>query len=132
MRLIFGGRYLWSQRNAESINRAASYFQQAVREDASFALAYSGLSDCYWVGWGAKVDLPLADEYAQKAVALQRDLAEAHASLGIVRLNEYKMSDAERELTRAIELNPNYAMAPSLLLGLPAQCRPPDRRPQRE
>ena len=105
------GRYLWSQRNAESINRAASYFQQAVREDPSFALAYSGLSDCYWVGWGAKVDLPLADEYAQKAVALESDLAEAHASLGIVRLNEYKMSDAERELKRAIELNPNYAMA---------------------
>jgi len=105
------GRYLWSQRNAESINRAASYFQQAVREDPSFALAYSGLSDCYWVGWGANVDLPLADEYAQKAVALQPELAEAHASLGIVRLNEYKMSDAERELTRALELNPNYAMA---------------------
>ena len=105
------GRYLWSQRNAESINRAASYFQQAVREDPGFALAYSGLSDCYWVGWGTKVDLSLADEYAQKAVALQPDLAEAHASLGIVRLNEYKMSDAERELKRALELNPNYAMA---------------------
>jgi len=105
------GRYLWSQRNAESIDKAASYFQQAAREDPAFALAYSGLSDCYWVGWGAKIDLPLADEYATKAVALQPDLAEAHASLGIVRLNEYQMSGAERELKRAIELNPNYAMA---------------------
>lgn len=105
------GRYLWSQRNAESIDKAASYFQKAAREDPAFALAYSGLSDCYWVGWGAKIDLPLADEYATKAVALQPDLAEAHASLGIVRLNEYQMSGAERELKRAIELNPNYAMA---------------------
>lgn len=105
------GRYLWSQRNAESIYKAASYFQQAIRDDPNFALAYSGLSDCYWVGWGAKVNLPLADEYARKAVALQPDLAEAHASLGIVSLNEYQMSDAERELKRAIELNPNYAMA---------------------
>ena len=105
------GRYLWSQRNAESIDKAASYFQQAAREDPAFALAYSGLSDCYWVGWGAKIDLPLADQYAAKAVALQPDLAEAHASLGIVRLNEYQMSGAERELKRAIELNPNYAMA---------------------
>ena len=105
------GRYLWSQRNAESIDKAASYFQQAAREDPAFALAYSGLSDCYWVGWGAKIDLPLADQYAAKAVALQPDLAEAHASLGILRLNEYQMSGAERELTRAIELNPNYAMA---------------------
>ena len=105
------GRYLWSQRNAESIDKAASYFQQAAREDPAFALAYSGLSDCYWVGWGTKIDLPLADQYAAKAVALQPDLAEAHASLGIVRLNEYQMSGAERELKRAIELNPNYAMA---------------------
>ncbi|PYU12005.1 MAG: hypothetical protein DMG37_14760 [Acidobacteria bacterium] len=105
------GRYLWSQRNAESIDKAASYFQQAAREDPAFALAYSGLSDCYWVGWGAKIDLPLADRYATKAVALQPELAEAHASLGIVRLNEYQMSGAERELKRAIELNPNYAMA---------------------
>ena len=77
------GRYLWSQRNAESIDKAASYFQQAAREDPAFALAYSGLSDCYWVGWGAKIDLPLADRYATKAVALQPELAEAHASLGI-------------------------------------------------
>jgi TolB-like protein/DNA-binding winged helix-turn-helix (wHTH) protein/Tfp pilus assembly protein PilF len=105
------GRHFWSQRNAESIAKAATYFQQALREDPGFAPAYSGLSDCYWVGWGARVDLKLADEYARKAISLQPDLAEGHASLGIVRLNEYQMRDAERELKRAIELNPSYAMA---------------------
>jgi len=116
------GRYLWSQRNAEAITKAVGYFQQAVREDPDFAAAYSGLSDCYWVGWGAKLDFPLADEYARKAISLQPDLAEGHASLGIVRIGEYQMADAEQELRRAIELNPNYAMAhhyyAGYLLGL--------------
>lgn len=105
------GRYLWSRRNAESIDKAVSYFQQAIREDPDFAPAYSGLADCYWIGWGAKVDLPLADQYAQKTISLQPELAEGHASLGVVRIGEHQMSDAERELKRAIELNPNYAMA---------------------
>ncbi len=105
------GRYLLSQRNAEAITKAVGYFQQGVREDPDFAAAYSGLSECYSVGWGIKVDLPLADEYARKAISLQPDLAEGHASLGIVDLFEYRIADANNELRRALELNPNYAMA---------------------
>ncbi|HEU0368313.1 MAG TPA: protein kinase, partial [Candidatus Acidoferrum sp.] len=105
------GRYLWSQRNAEAITKAVSYFQEAVREDPNFAAAYSGLADCYWVGWGARVDIALADSYAQKAVELQPDLAEAHASLGIVRHFERNMPAAEREFKKALDLNPNYSMA---------------------
>jgi TolB-like protein/DNA-binding winged helix-turn-helix (wHTH) protein/Tfp pilus assembly protein PilF len=122
------GRYLWSQRNAEAITKAVGYFQQAVREDPKFALAYSGLSDCYWVGWGARRDFPLADEYARKAISLQPDLAEGHASLGIVRIGEYHLAAAEQELRRAIELNPNYAMAHHyyatylLSMGRPAEA----------
>jgi TolB-like protein/DNA-binding winged helix-turn-helix (wHTH) protein/Tfp pilus assembly protein PilF len=104
------GRYLLSQRNAEAITKAVGYFQQAVREDPESAAAYSGLSECYSVGWGT-VDLPLAGEYARKAVSLQPDLAEGHASLGILDLLEYRMADANNELKRALELNPNYAMA---------------------
>jgi Tfp pilus assembly protein PilF len=105
------GRYFWSQRNAEATAKAEGYFREAVREDPDFAPAYSGLSDCYWVGWGAKVDLPLAEQYARKALSLQQDLAEGHASLGVVRHMEYQSADAEQELRRALELNPNYAMA---------------------
>jgi TolB-like protein/DNA-binding winged helix-turn-helix (wHTH) protein/Tfp pilus assembly protein PilF len=105
------GRYLLSQRNAEAITKAVGYFQQAVREDPESAAAYSGLSECYSVVWGTKADLPLADEYARKAVSLQPDLAEGHASLGIVDLFEYRMADANNELKLALELNPNYAMA---------------------
>jgi TolB-like protein/DNA-binding winged helix-turn-helix (wHTH) protein/Tfp pilus assembly protein PilF len=116
------GRYLWSQRNAEAIAKAVSYFQQAVREDPEFAAAYSGLSDSYCLGWGIKADLPLADEYARKAISLQPDLAEGHSSLGFVRFSEHRMADADKELRRALELNPNYAMAhhyySGYLLGL--------------
>lgn len=105
------GRYFWAQRNAEAIDKAKSYFKQALREDPTFAPAYSGLSDCYWVGWGAKIDMPLAEQYAQKAIALEPELAEGHASLGISYLNEYQLHDAEKELRRAIELRPGYGMA---------------------
>ena len=116
------GRYLWLQRNPGAIAGAIDYFQQAVREDPSFALAYSGLADCYWVGWGAKVDFPLAEQYARKAISLQPDLAEGHTSLGAVLLYEHQMADAQKELRHAVELNPNYAMAhhltPSTLKGI--------------
>jgi len=105
------GRHLWLQRNPGAIASAIDYFQQAVREDPSFALAYSGLADCYWVGWGAKVDFPLAEQYARKAISLQPDLAEGYTSLGAVFLYEHQMADAQKELRHAVELNPNYAMA---------------------
>ena len=90
---------------------ARAYFEQALREDPDFALAYSGLADYYAVSWYVKTDQPLAEKYARKAVALEPDLAEAHASLGIACVYQRKFAEGEKELKRAIELNPNYAMA---------------------
>ena len=57
------------------------------------------------------MDFPLAEQYARKAISLQPELAEGHVSLGAVFLYEHQMADAQKELRRAIELNPNYAMA---------------------
>lgn len=111
------GRHLWLQRNPGAIAGAIDYFQQAVREDPSFALAYSGLADCYWVGWGSKVNIPLAEQYARKAISLQPELAEGHVSLGVVLSFQRHMAEAGRELRRALELNPNYAMAHHLYAG---------------
>ena len=105
------GRYLWNKRGAEAITEAVSHFEQALREDPNFALAYSGLADCYTVGWGAKQNFGLAEEYARKAVALDPNLAEAHASLGFARQNQFRFTEVEAELKRAIELNPNYVWA---------------------
>jgi tetratricopeptide (TPR) repeat protein len=107
------GRYLWGQRTPEPATAAIGYFEQALREDPHFALAYSGLADCYAVGWWEKgeQDLPLAESYARKALALDPDLAEAHASLGIIDTYQYRFPDADKELRRALDLNPNYVMA---------------------
>jgi Tfp pilus assembly protein PilF len=107
------GRYLWGQRTPEPATAAIGYFEQALREDPHFALAYSGLADCYAVGWWEKgeQDLPLAESYARKALALDPDLAEAHASLGVIETDLYRFPDADKELRRALDLNPNYVMA---------------------
>ena len=105
------GRYLWSQRDAQSIVKARDDFGNAVRLAPDFALAYSGLADCYWVGWGADANLALAEQYARRAIALDPNLAEAHASLGVTLLLERRTLEAQPELVRAIDLNPNYAMA---------------------
>jgi TolB-like protein/Tfp pilus assembly protein PilF len=105
------GRYLWNERTAETAVGARVYFEQALREDPNFALAYSGLADYYAVSWYVTWDEPLAETYARKAVALEPDLAEAHASLGITCVYQGKFAEGEKELKRAIELNPNYAMA---------------------
>jgi TolB-like protein/DNA-binding winged helix-turn-helix (wHTH) protein len=105
------GRYLWNLRGAEAITEAVGYFEQAVREDPNFALAYSGLSDCYTIGWGAKFDPALAEEYARKAVALEPDLAETHVSLAFAQQCLYRFADAAGELKRGMELNPNYVPA---------------------
>jgi len=105
------GRYLWNQRNPQTIARAKQYFEDAARQAPEFALAYSGLADCYWAYWGGPPNLALAERYARKALSLDPELAEAHASLGIVLLADRRDNEAQPELLRAIHLNPNYAMA---------------------
>ena len=105
------GRYLFSQRTEEPVTAAIGYFKQALQEDPHFGLAYSGLADCYAAGWWTKRDLYLAEEYARKALAIEPDLAEAHASLGLVYTYGGKFADAEKELRRALDLNRNYVMA---------------------
>jgi tetratricopeptide (TPR) repeat protein len=104
------GRHLWGQRTDEAAIKTAVHFREAIREDPNFALAYSGLSDCYWVHWGSKA-ADRTDEYARKAIALRPDLGEGHASLGVIRMFEFRTAEAEPELKLALELNPNYAMA---------------------
>jgi TolB-like protein/DNA-binding winged helix-turn-helix (wHTH) protein len=105
------GRYLWNRRDADSIEKARGYFQEAIRQAPDFASAYSGLADCFSIDWGNTVDLPSAERFARRAISLDPELAEGHASLGITLMKEHRLHDAELELRRAIELNPNYVMA---------------------
>jgi eukaryotic-like serine/threonine-protein kinase len=115
--LYLKGRYLWNRRTAETLRRAADYFQQAIEKDPGYALAWAGLADCYNVYsfYGVlspKESMPRAMEAARKALELDDTLAEAHVSVAYAkRTYDWDWAGAEREFKRAIELNPNYATA---------------------
>lgn len=110
------GRFFWNKRTEESLLKAIEYFEKAINLDSNFALAYSGFADAYSVlpGYSNYLEseiIPIGKKAALKALALDDNLAEAHASLGIAFINEEDYENAEKELLRAIELNPGYATA---------------------
>jgi adenylate cyclase len=111
------GRHFWNRRTRTAVLQALDHFELAIVADPRFAKAYSGLADCYTVlaNQGhepAHAVLPKAKDAAKKALELDPDLAEAHASLGIVYLQfKQDAAAAEKEFAKAIELNPSYAPA---------------------
>jgi TolB-like protein/Tfp pilus assembly protein PilF len=105
-RLYLQGRFYWNKRAGKEFEKAEGYFQQAVERDPNFALGYVGLADT-----NEDEDRPQKKEYIRRALTLDDQLAEAHASLGYQYMMDYNWPDSERELKRAIELNPNYAPA---------------------
>jgi eukaryotic-like serine/threonine-protein kinase len=111
------GRYWWNKRTNEGLNKGIEYFQQAIAKDPTYALAFAGIADSYSIlsdnGFVVpKESFPKAKEAAQKALEIDDSLAEAHASLGLIKSDyEWDWSGAEREFQRAIELNPGYATA---------------------
>jgi TolB-like protein/Flp pilus assembly protein TadD len=116
--LYLRGRYFWNRRTGENLKKAADYFQQAIRKDPKYALAYSGLADCHVLlpvypdlGSNPRDELPQALSAARKAVQLDDTLAEAHSSLARALASDLQLSAAVSEFNRAIELNPNYATA---------------------
>src|SRR6185503_19165396 len=111
------GRYLWNRRTKESLAQAIAQFRRAIALDSNYAAAYAGLADVYvildaYAGTPASESFPLAKEAAERALALDDRLAEAHTALGRVRLHyERDLPGAGSEFRRAIECNPNYATA---------------------
>jgi len=121
------GRYYWNMRTAEGLDKAGKYFADAIQKDPNFALAYSGQADyfAYLTVLGGPEVLKPSDAMTQaraaaaKALQLDDGLAEAHASMGNILHNyDWNWTAAEREFKRAIELNPNYAMAHHLYAHL--------------
>jgi len=112
------GQTYAQRRTREDLLTALRHFERAVEEDRDFALAYAGLADAY-DNLGARGYIApaegrrRAEEAARKALALDGDLAEAHAMLGQTYTDfaPYDFALADRELHRAIELSPSLAMA---------------------
>ncbi|HZB45902.1 MAG TPA: tetratricopeptide repeat protein, partial [Pyrinomonadaceae bacterium] len=115
--LYVAGRYYATRRTAEGLRQAIERLERAGERDPQFALAHAELADCYaLLNW--YVEPPPADawdqalRYARLAVETDDSLAEAHASLGFVKLHyERDWPGAERELRRAIELRPDNPAA---------------------
>jgi TolB-like protein/Flp pilus assembly protein TadD len=110
------GRYFWNRRTSENIQKAIEQFTTATSRDPNYALAYAGLGDCYTVlaeysGLPSSETAPKAKVFAERAIALDSQLAEPHATLGSVLRQLWQWNDAEKEYKRAIELNPNYPTA---------------------
>lgn len=114
--LYLKGRFFWNQRAPEAMKKAIECFLQAIKKDKHYALAYAGLCDCYTLlSWSAvppREFVPKARLAVTKALELDEQLAEAHASLGFLTLwFDWDFLKSEQALRRAIELNPNYSTA---------------------
>jgi eukaryotic-like serine/threonine-protein kinase len=112
------GRYYWNQRSEPSIKTAIRYFEKAIALDPTYALPYAAVADCYnqlatvQFSTGSPQEWrPRARAAAIKALQIDPELAEAHATLGYTRHYDWQWKDAEKDFKRAIELNPSYALA---------------------
>jgi adenylate cyclase len=121
--LYLKGRHLWNTRTLDDLKKAREYFEQAVKEDSSFALGYAGQADCctllrsnYRID--AEANLARAKALASKALELDSDLAEAHTAMAFNLADERNFQQAEEEFRKAIELKPSYATARQWYSGL--------------
>lgn len=113
--LYLRGRFFWNKRTPDGYMKAVEYFQGAIDKDPNYAEAYAGLADAYRFQMNQlppEEVMPKARAAAEKALAINPNLAEAHASLGlIVPYFDWDWESARKHFERAIELNPNYATA---------------------
>ncbi|CAN5399199.1 hypothetical protein BH10ACI2_BH10ACI2_17180 [soil metagenome] len=110
------GRFHWNQFTAASLPKAIECFEEAIRLDPNYALAYVGVADFYvWANiYGL---IPVAQSYerataaGERALKLDDQLGEAYATMGLIINNRYGREPAEKMLLRAIDLAPNYPLA---------------------
>jgi len=117
--LYLKGRFFWNKRTEEGFKKSVEYFEKSVAEDPDYALAYAGLADAYflitWYGWYSQMEgFARAKKFTLRALEIDKNLAEAHATLGsLISWSEWKWEEARKELLLAIKLNPDYLMAHS-------------------
>jgi tetratricopeptide (TPR) repeat protein len=108
------GRYLWNTRSKQGLEQSISFYQEAIKEDPQFALAYAGIADSYILlenngQMPASKANPEMRMAAMTAVRTDPNLADAHRVLADVRETEWNWAGAEEEYKRALELNPGSA-----------------------
>jgi TolB-like protein/tetratricopeptide (TPR) repeat protein len=114
--LYLKGRYFFGKRTVDDFKRAIDYFNQALARDPNYGRAYAGIADSYvllqqYSNESSAELFPKARAAAEKALAIDNDLAEPHVSLGLLHSADFNLNAAKREFERAVELNPNYATA---------------------
>src|SRR5437763_5204331 len=114
-RLYLLGRYEFGKYSAAGWASSIRYYEQALKLDPNYALAYCGLADTYAYMGGvmmpSKQAVAKEKEFAQKALELDPELPEAHLSLACALAGAFDWRNAQVEFDRAIELNPNLAWA---------------------
>ena len=88
-RLYLKGRYHWNKRSPEGLQKAVEYFRQALDKDPAYSLAYAGLADTYahlsfFNVVAPREAMPKAKAAAEQGLEIDKDLAEAHVSLGYI------------------------------------------------
>jgi serine/threonine protein kinase/Tfp pilus assembly protein PilF len=115
--LYLKGRFFWNKRTEANLERAIAFFSQAIASDSAYAPALAGLADSYAVlgTYGARPPadvMPLAQENARRAVAMDPSLAEAHTTLGLTfAAYDRDWVAAEQAFRRAITIAPEYSTA---------------------
>jgi serine/threonine-protein kinase len=114
--LYLRGRFFWNKGTVQGLNRALEFFNAAIAQDSAYARAYAGMADAY-EGLLFFRYLPRSEAYpkaraaADRAIALDPQLAEAYVSRGLLRHRyETDWSGAEQDFSRALSLNPGYAL----------------------
>src|SRR5882724_10837990 len=114
-RLYLLGRYEFGKYGEAGWTSSIRYYEEALKLDPNFALAYCGLADTYAYMGGvmmpSKEAVVKEKEFAQRALQLEPQLAEAHLSLAAALAGAFDWRNAQVEFDRAIELNPNLAWA---------------------
>ncbi len=110
------GRGLLHRRNPDELKKAKELFEATLAEDPNYAPGYAGLADAYFLMGDYfvlpfQIARPKARELASKALQLDPNLAEAHATLGVLFTSDYDFTKANEEFRRALGLNPSYASA---------------------
>jgi eukaryotic-like serine/threonine-protein kinase len=134
--LYLKGRHIMERGGLEDVRKAIDYFESGLAKDPNNALLYTGLADAYIDKMMDVHESPMeatakARAAATKALQLDDSLAEAHTSLGMIKLSyDWDWAGAEHEFKRAMELNPGYPLAYVMygeyltMIGRPADALP--------